>query len=200
MFGLFKKKTELEKYKKLIEAKAIPNMQKQMMSKNRLMPLMSKINTLWFWGLVLLTSSLTLNAQDDNSEFDFYFDHESLVVTNLMKTGDFYRDVLKLKEIPHPDNAPGFRWFKIRGNAQLHLIKKEVVAFKKDKSIHLSLSTQNLEAVIMHLIEKDIDFYNWPGEKGSVSDRSDGVKQIYIQDPDGYWVEINTAAHSKSSE
>jgi catechol 2,3-dioxygenase-like lactoylglutathione lyase family enzyme len=41
----------------------------------------------------------------------------------------------------------------------------------------------------------NVDFYNWPGKKGSVTDRSDGVKQIYIKDPDGYWIEINTAKH-----
>lgn len=127
--------------------------------------------------------------------FDFHFDHESLVVTKLIETGDFYRDILQLKEIPHPDKAQGFRWFKIRGNSQLHLIKKDVIVFKKDKSIHLCLSTQNLEGIIEHLMSNNIDFYNWPGEKGSVTDRSDGVKQIYLRDPDGYWVEINTAKH-----
>ena len=130
-----------------------------------------------------------------SKDFDFYFDHQSLVVTDLVKTGDFYRDILKLKEIPHPDKKPGFRWFQIRGNSQLHLIKKDIIEFKKDKSIHLCLSTQNLELMIEHLIANEVDFYNWPGQKGSVTDRSDGVKQIYIQDPDGYWIEINTAKH-----
>ncbi len=127
--------------------------------------------------------------------FNYDFDHQSLVVTNLMATGDFYRDVLKLKEIDHPEKAPGFRWFQVKGNSQLHLIKKDVIEFKKDKSIHLCLSTQNLEGMIEHLIANSIDFYDWPGNKGSVTDRSDGVKQIYVQDPDGYWVEINTAKH-----
>ena len=127
--------------------------------------------------------------------FDFHFDHYSLVVTKLIETGDFYRDVLKLKEIPHPDKALGFRWFQVRGSSQLHLIKKDVIEFKKDKSIHLCLSTQNLEGFIEHLLANNIDFYNWPGDKGSVTDRSDGVKQIYLQDPDGYWIEVNTAKH-----
>ena len=154
-----------------------------------------KSNTFWFLAVMLLLFSINTNAQSDTNDFDFHFDHESLVVTKLMKTGDFYRDVLKLEEISHPDKAPGFRWFQIRGNSQLHLIKKDINEFKKDKSIHLSLSTQNMEGFIEHLISKEIDFYNWPGEKGSVTDRSDGVKQIYIQDPDGYWVEINTAKH-----
>jgi len=146
--------------------------------------------------LFLTIISTTLQAQDSISKsFDFNFDHQSLVVTKLIETGDFYRDVLKLKEIQHPDKAPGFRWFQINGNSQLHLIKKDIIEFKKDKSIHLSVATKDLEPVLMHLMANEIDFYNWPGEKGSVSNRSDGVKQIYIQDPDGYWIEINTAAH-----
>ncbi len=132
---------------------------------------------------------------EEKASFSYNFDHQSLVVTNLMATGDFYRDVLKLKEIEHPDKAPGFRWFQVKGNSQLHLIKKDIIEFKKDKSIHLCLSTQNLEGMIEHLIANSVDFYDWPGNKGSVTDRSDGVKQIYVQDPDGYWVEINTAKH-----
>jgi catechol 2,3-dioxygenase-like lactoylglutathione lyase family enzyme len=59
--------------------------------------------------------------------------------------------------------------------------------------MHLCLSTQDLESFIEHLMAKNIDFYDWPGNKNSITDRSDGVKQIYIQDPEGYWIEINTA-------
>jgi catechol 2,3-dioxygenase-like lactoylglutathione lyase family enzyme len=129
------------------------------------------------------------------NKVSFDFDHQSLVVTNLMKTGDFYKDVFGFEEIPHPERKPGFRWFNIYGNSQLHLIKKDVIEFKKDKSIHLCLSIQNLEGFIERLILKEIDFYDWPGNKGSVTDRADGVKQIYIQDPEGYWIEINTAKH-----
>lgn len=127
--------------------------------------------------------------------FDFHFDHQSLIVAKLIETGDFYRDILKMVEIPHPDRAPGFRWFQVRGNSQLHLIKKDVAELPKDKSMHLCLSTKNLEKVIEHFINNNIDFYDWPGNKGGVTHRTDGVKQIYLQDPDGYWVEINTAKH-----
>ena len=67
--------------------------------------------------------------------------------------------------------------------------------FKKDKSIHLCLSTKNLEHLIERLMEKEITFYDWPGNVNSVTDRADGVKQIYIQDPEGYWIEINNAPH-----
>ncbi|MFC4220454.1 VOC family protein [Flagellimonas marina] len=131
----------------------------------------------------------------EKADFGFQYDHYSIVVTKLMETGDFYRDILGLTEIPHPDRSPGFRWFQIKGNTQLHLIKKDIADFSKNKSMHLCLATQDLEGFIEHLMANNINFYDWPGNKSSITDRSDGVKQIYIQDPEGYWIEINTATH-----
>ena len=130
-----------------------------------------------------------------NDGFDFQFDHQSLVVKKLIETGNFYRDIMKFNEISHPDKAQGVRWFQIYEDTQLHLIKKDLAMQKRDKSVHLSVSTQNLEAVIEHLIKNDIDFYDLPGNKGSVTNRSDGIKQIYLQDPEGNWVAINTVVH-----
>jgi len=34
-------------------------------------------------------------------------------------------------------------------------------------------------------------FEDWAGTKGAVTTRVDKVKQLYLQDPDGYCVEIN---------
>jgi len=127
--------------------------------------------------------------------FDFSIDHSSLIVTDLKATGDFYADVLQLEEIPHPDNSPGFRWFLIHGNTQLHLIQKDTVPIKKHKSMHLCLSTQKLKAFIDHLENHKIPYEDWPGKKNAITLRTDGVQQIYLQDPEGYWIEINTAKH-----
>ena len=38
---------------------------------------------------------------------------------------------------------------------------------------------------------EDIYFENWAGEEKTVRIRADGAKQIYIRDPDGYWIEVN---------
>lgn len=127
--------------------------------------------------------------------FDFQFDHFSIVVDDVNKSADFYENILKLEETPHPNKSPGFRWFIINGNSQLHLIQKEFTPFEKNKSMHLCLATQNLDAVIAHLKKNNIPFSDWPGKENAVSIRTDGVRQIYVQDPDEYWVEINTAIH-----
>ncbi|MDO6602646.1 VOC family protein [Arenibacter palladensis] len=141
--------------------------------------------------LLLSFFILQTNAQD----FDFQIDHSSLIVNNLDTTADFYSNILKLKEIPHPDKAPGFRWFQVQGNSQLHLIYKDTVVMKKHKSMHLCLSTPNLETFIKHLEDNNIEYEDWPGTKGAVTLRTDGVRQIYLTDPEGYWIEVNNAKH-----
>ncbi|WP_431123850.1 VOC family protein [Flagellimonas flava] len=128
--------------------------------------------------------------------FDFKFDHKAIPVKDIAVMGDYYRDVLNLEEIPFPGNNPNRRWFRIAGHTQLHLIQEDFKDFERDKSLHLCLSTQKLEDLITHLNEKEVSFYDWKGKEGRISDhRTDGVLQIYLQDPEGYWIEINDAKH-----
>lgn len=127
--------------------------------------------------------------------FSFQYDHYSVTVEDLEKTGDFYVDVLKLKEIPHPSAQEGFRWFNIRGNTQLHLIGKDRVEREENKSVHLCLATQQLDAFIAHLEKNQIPYWDWPGKANSVTLRADGIRQIYVKDPENNWIEINTAVH-----
>ncbi len=141
--------------------------------------------------LLVAFNCLFINAQS----FDFQFDHFAMVVDDVDKSAEFYKNILKLEEISHPDKKPGFRWFTINGSSQLHLIQKEFVPFEKNKSMHLCLATKDLESVIEHLKQNGIAFYDWPGKENAVTLRTDGVRQIYLQDPDAYWVEINTAEH-----
>lgn len=141
--------------------------------------------------LFLVASCSALSAQS----FDFVIDHSSLIVNDLKTTGDFYANVIGLKEIQHPTNSPGFRWFQVQGSSQLHLIYKDTVVMKKHKSMHLCLSTQKLDDFITNLKKHKIKYEDWPGTENAITLRADGVRQIYIQDPEGYWIEINDAKH-----
>ena len=140
---------------------------------------------------ILVTTTVRLGAQ----EFEFTYDHFALEVEDLKSVGDYYAEALQLKEIPHPSEPEGFRWFVIQGNTQLHLIRKESVPEQDRKSEHLCLSTADLQAFIAHLDKLQIPYWDWPGKENAVTDRADGVRQIYIKDPENNWVEINTAQH-----
>lgn len=127
--------------------------------------------------------------------FNFKIDHFAIVVDDVDKSAAFYGDILGLTETPHPDRTPGFRWFIVDGSSQIHLIQKEFAPFEKNKSMHLCLATQDLDDMITHLVKNNIPYSDWPGKENAVTLRTDGVRQIYLQDPDGYWIEINTAIH-----
>ena len=36
-----------------------------------------------------------------------------------------------------------------------------------------------------------VKYGDFKGEDGKVTNRPDGIHQIYFQDPDGYWIEVN---------
>lgn len=141
--------------------------------------------------LFVLISGSFASAQS----FDFQYDHYSLIVKDLEKVGAFYKEVLNLEEIPHPSATTGFKWFRIKGNSQLHLIGKDSVAMEHSKSVHLCLATQKLDELIAYLEDQKITYWDWPGKKNAVTLRADGVRQIYLKDPENNWVEINNAAH-----
>lgn len=141
--------------------------------------------------LLIFISGSFASAQS----FDFQYDHYSFIVKDLDKVGAFYKNVLNLKEIPHPSDTTNFKWFIVKGNSQLHLIRKDSVAMEHSKNVHLCLATQKLEELITYLEENNITYWDWPGKENSVTLRADGVRQIYLKDPENNWVEINNASH-----
>ncbi|MXV53313.1 VOC family protein [Pedobacter sp. HMF7647] len=117
--------------------------------------------------------------------------HVAVYVNNLKKSTTFYKDILKLEQIAEPFHDNKHSWFKVAEHSQLHLIEgaKEITEHQKDS--HLCFSVASMDSVITKLHQLQIPFSSWTGEKDKVTIRPDGVKQIYFQDPDNYWIEIN---------
>ena len=61
-----------------------------------------------------------------------------------------------------------------------------------NKAIHIAFTTSNFDAVIKTLNEMNITYSDWPGNLNKINIRADGIKQIFFQDPDGYWIEVNS--------
>ena len=72
----------------------------------------------------------------------------------------------------------------------ISIIKEPVV---NNKATHISLAARNIDAFVKLLIALKIPCSDWPGKPNTVHIRKHGVKQIFFQDPDGYWVEVNDA-------
>lgn len=119
--------------------------------------------------------------------------HIALYVFDLKKSTEFYRDVLQLDVIPEPFKDGKHTWFKLGEYSQLHLIEGAKQILPHEKSSHLCFSVKSLKEFITLLDKREIERVNMKGDSRAPTLRPDGVSQIYFQDPDGYWLEVNDA-------
>jgi lactoylglutathione lyase len=117
--------------------------------------------------------------------------HVALHVSDLQKSTSFYENILQLDSVPEPFHDGRHTWLKVSGNSNLHLISGAEKAANHDKFCHVCFSVPSLSDFISKLDKAQIPYEDWLGAKISVTTRVDGVKQIFFQDPDGYWIEVN---------
>jgi len=120
-----------------------------------------------------------------------HFNHTTIYVVNLEKSGDFYEHVLLLTKISEPFHDNRHIWFKIGDHDQLHVVGGAKETISHDINIHLAFSVPDLPAFMKHLDAMDVKYGNWVGDPKKTITRPDKVDQIYFQDPDGYWIEVN---------
>ena len=143
---------------------------------------------------ILLFITLSLNglvqAQEKKS-YNFSVNHLALSVKDVDRSAEFYANVLNLTEITNRSKIPGIRWFVLGDGRELHLISviKEPVTI--NKALHMGFSTSAFDDFMKKLIALKIPYSDWPGKANTINIREDGIKQIFFQDPDGYWLEVN---------
>lgn len=123
--------------------------------------------------------------------FQFSFNHIALSVKDVDKSVAFYQKVLGLKEIPNTASTSSTRWLSFDDSRQIHLIPRPHQVIQTSKEVHFALSISDYENFVNHLESLQITFSDWDGADNQIYVRDDGIRQIYFQDPDGYWVEIN---------
>ena len=90
--------------------------------------------------LIALSFSGFLLAQE-NTSFNFRYNHLALSVKDVDRSAEFYMKVLKLPEILNRSKIEGVRWFVFADGLELHLIsaiKQDVIT---NKALHLALTT-----------------------------------------------------------
>ena len=136
-----------------------------------------------FFGIIL-------SVQSQNN---LKYDHQALPVNNLKITGDFYRDILGFKDIPTlVGTKDSHRWLANYEGKEIHLIFSNEEIQKTPKQIHMAFSPLDFEKFIDHLKMNNVVFTNYKLKAGVVQVRNDGIKQLWIRDPQGYWIEINS--------
>ena len=122
-----------------------------------------------------------------------HINHVAIFVVDLGRTNHFYQDMFALDTIPEPFHDKRHTWYSLGSGVAMHVI--QVASKEKEyyQNQHICLSIDAVEPFVEKLNAKNITYYNAVGVKGQITNRIDGVKQVWIQDPDGYWLEINDA-------
>jgi len=109
-------------------------------------------------------------------------DHVAIHVADMEASRAFYVGMLGLEELPRPDfDFPG-AWYLI-GSHELHLIgDRELDANSHHRGTHFAVRVADVEEVVAKLESCGIEYLR--------KLRPDGAKQIYVQDPDGHWMEF----------
>jgi lactoylglutathione lyase len=139
--------------------------------------------------LAMMMPAGTLLAQSKHAALN----HIALSVVNLKKSTDFYLNVVQLDTIPEPFHDNKHTWFNVGVKSHLHIIESAKAIIEHDINTHLCFTVASVDDFVGRLKMLNVPFRNWGGEAGKITIRVDGVKQVYFQDPDGYWIEINDA-------
>ncbi len=117
--------------------------------------------------------------------------HNAIYVKDLKASEIFYKDVMQLEEIAEPFHDGKHVWFRTGEHSQLHIIQGAAVVAPHDINTHFAYSVPNLAVFTKHLDEMHVKYGNWKGDSKSPQIRPDGIKQVYLQDPDNFWIEVN---------
>ncbi len=144
-----------------------------------------KLLLLGYLSLITLCST----AQKQNSKS--HINHTAIFVIDIAKSGDFYSNRIGLDTVPEPFHDGKHIWYRTADHTMLHVIQG--ADQKKDyyKNQHTCFTVPNFNDFVKNLVNDHWAFEDVAGNKNKITTRVDGVHQIWLQDPDGYWIEIN---------
>lgn len=119
--------------------------------------------------------------------------HTAIYVKSVKASIAFYQNILGLDTIPEPFHDGKHAWFTIAPGISMHVIQGAEKKKEYYKNQHTCFSVASVENFTSTLREKNIPWEDRDGAKLAITTRVDGVKQLWLQDPDGYWIEVNDA-------
>ena len=116
----------------------------------------------------------------------FVFNHFNINVLNLEKSIEFYKEALGLKEVRRKEAEDGSYILVYMGDNETNftieltwLRDREEAYDLGDEEFHLAFVTDDYEAA-----------YKKHGEMGCICYENPSMGIYFINDPDGYWLEV----------
>lgn len=120
------------------------------------------------------------------------FDHIALAVADPVEAVAWWTRVMGAREIVNGTKQPHIRWVTLGDGQAIHLIGSKDALPQVPKIVHLALRVKDLEAFVRHLEAEQVPYEDWLGKGSAVAIRPDQVRQVYLQAPGGYYIEVNT--------
>jgi lactoylglutathione lyase len=143
-----------------------------------------------FLLLLIISILATVNSSGQTKPT---LNHIAIYVVNLKTSTDFYKNIIGLDTIPEPFHDGRHVWFSVGPKSHLHVIQGAAAITAHEKHNHLCFTVPSVENFIGILKKNNVEYENFDGQKKAITTRVDGINQIYFQDPDGFWIEINDA-------
>lgn len=120
-----------------------------------------------------------------------HINHTAIYVVDIQKTALFYTNIIGLDTVPEPFHDGKHIWYSTGEHSMLHVIQGATAKKEYYKNQHTCLTVPNFKTFIEKLRSANWAYEDVSGNKNAITTRVDGVHQIWLQDPDGYWLEIN---------
>jgi lactoylglutathione lyase len=151
---------------------------------------MNRPTIAFFFSAITLFAGSFLFSQSTPPRQTLEFDHTTVHVQDLHRSADFYEKVMGFERIPEPFKDSTHIWYRIGAHEQLHVVGGATEPVRLEMELHFAFRVASLPDFIKRLETANVKYRNFAGEP-KITARPDGVNQIYFQDPDGYWIEVN---------
>jgi catechol 2,3-dioxygenase-like lactoylglutathione lyase family enzyme len=145
---------------------------------------------------LVLTMACGASAQD-TQPVAFTFDHVALSVSDVDRSRAFYEAVFGMQNITDRPPVEGVRWLSMGGGKELHLLAVVDGEVTVNQAVHISVKTNDFDRLLVILDERQVEYTTWLGTEREVTVTDSGTRQLYLRDPDGYWIEVNSLPNSR---
>ena len=143
--------------------------------------------------ILCLFTLFTTNCLLGQNKPKALLNHVAIYVVNLEKTKTYYQEMFQLDTIPEPFHDGKHAWYSIAPGVAMHVIQGAEKPKEYYLNNHTCFSVPSVDDFVAKLKARNMFWFNSKAVKGEITTRIDGVKQIWVNDPDGYWIEVNDA-------